>query len=184
MVFASGCIFVSSFCFINDCIMKRITLLALAIILGLGFCIGESKKLQKTEVPELPKTDKGTDNKPLTNIKVNKEYDSHGNLIRYDSISSWSYSSNGENTAVDDSLLNELKSHFDQGSLDDFFGEVMPQDSASGRESDLNSLFNNQFRHHREQMYRLFSEMDSMEGSFLKNRKRPESIKTVPQTKN
>jgi hypothetical protein len=167
--------------------MKRITLLALAIILGLGFCIGESKKLEKTEVPELPKTDKGTENKPLTNIKVNKEYDSHGNLIRYDSISSWSYSSNGENVAVNDSMLNELKSHFDQGSflsLDDFFDEIMPQDSASGRGSDLNSLFNSQFRQHREQMNKLFSEMDSMESSFLKNKKRPDSIKTVPQTKN
>ncbi len=73
------------------------------------------------------------DNKPKVDIKVNKEYDENGNIIRYDSTYTYFYSGNGE---IPDSISfnfnfpgNSLfiDPFFDRGfnlplTFDDFFG--------------------------------------------------------------
>lgn len=98
--------------------MKRISLLTIAIILGLGLCIGQSRKTDKLTVPKQSKTENNCANQPQENIKVNKEYDKNGNLISYDSTYSYSYSSSSMDE-IDpqkrDSLLNEFKSFFKGG---------------------------------------------------------------------
>jgi hypothetical protein len=61
----------------------------------------------------------GDVNKPKVEIKVNKVYDENGNIIRYDSVYTWSYSG-GNNGNVDvftidpDSLFNSFIPWFDQ----------------------------------------------------------------------
>jgi hypothetical protein len=47
--------------------------------------------------------------KPDENIQVNKEYDDQGNLTRYDSIYSYSYSSNGK---LNDSIKMQFQKSF------------------------------------------------------------------------
>lgn len=167
--------------------MKRIILLVLVITVGLGFCIGQSKKANQAEVSVLPKTDQGAKNKPQTNIKVNKEYDKNGNLISYDSTYSWSYSSSGDNPIVSDSMLNEFKSFFNQGtplSIDAFFDNITPQDSTIKNDAPLNDFFTSRFRRNMEQMNKMFSNMDSIRGKELQEESLPESNKVVPKLNN
>lgn len=63
-------------------------------------------------------------NSPQTDVKVNKEYDENGNLIRYDSTYTYFYSSDGEpfNFDMNDSLF--IKDRFFSNGLfndSDFF---------------------------------------------------------------
>jgi len=156
-------------------------LLTFAVLLGLSICIGQSEKADKSKMPELPKTSNEVKNKPQTNIKVNKEYDNKGNMIRYDSTYSWSYSSDGTNAEINDSMMNEIKSHFNQDmpfSIDDFFGDALQQgDSVSNKNTNLNEFFASRFRQNMEQMNKLFSEKDSTRSNELRSRIMPEKKK-------
>ena len=60
---------------------------------------------------------------PQSKIKVNKEYDENGNLIRYDSSSVSTWSSDSTFTMMDmDSLKNQMKFFFGDG-FDSFFND-------------------------------------------------------------
>ncbi len=62
------------------------------------------------------------ENKPKVDWKVNKQYDDKGNLVRYDSTYSWSYSGKwGAESPAADSIMNSFKKHFGQG-FPSFFG--------------------------------------------------------------
>src|SRR5699024_5209323 len=71
---------------------------------------------------------------PKGSWTVEKEFDEHGNLIRYDSIYSWSSSSNLKNfsTLDRDSLIQQLNSRF-FSNFSDFdghgFDNIFSQDS-------------------------------------------------------
>ena len=85
--------------------MKRYILLFMIGLLSIS-CSGQKKesKENKSNIAEDPK---GA-------WKVDKEYDDNGNLIRYDSIYSWSSNSklNDLSNADRDSLLQSFKSRF------------------------------------------------------------------------
>ncbi len=49
---------------------------------------------------------------PKTNIKVNKEYDENGNLIRYDSTYSYYYSNIEGDSLLRDSVFNKFRTFF------------------------------------------------------------------------
>ncbi|MCF8371167.1 MAG: hypothetical protein K9H64_06080 [Bacteroidales bacterium] len=70
-------------------------------------------------------------NEPKEDIKVNREYDENGNMIRYDSTYTWSWSSNGENESIPDSMFQFNNgfgnfSIFDMDSLFQQFNTMMP----------------------------------------------------------
>ncbi len=51
--------------------------------------------------------------KPKVQVKVNKVYDENGNVVRYDSTYSWSYSSQSTENKIDvDSLINRFMPYF------------------------------------------------------------------------
>jgi hypothetical protein len=167
--------------------MKRISLLSLAILLALGFCIGQGKKADKTLVPNVSSTGEQAKNKPQTNIKVNKEYDDKGNIISYDSTYTWSYSSHGDNAAVSDSVLAQFKNFFNQGgamSMDDFFGNRSSQDTVSAKASDLDDFFASHQKNSMEQMRRMFAEMDSIQNNLFRDKVQPKARlpKQAPDT--
>ena len=92
--------------------MKR-TLLMVPTLLLIVSCHGqEHQKEQLTE-----SKDNMAQEEPEGSWKVNREFDEDGNLIRYDSIYSWSSSNYDKNLAkIDrDSLLQSFKSRFSQG---------------------------------------------------------------------
>ena len=90
--------------------MKRYFLLLMIGMFSIS-CNGQTKDAEKTELKEHKET---ITEQPKGSWKVNKEFDDNGNLIRYDSIYSWS--SNGKfddlSTLEKDSLLKSFKSRF------------------------------------------------------------------------
>jgi hypothetical protein len=73
------------------------TMLAALVILGTSSCNGQPS--DKTVVPK-------KENKPDIRYKVDKKYDSKGNIIRYDSSYSYSYRSRGG--GLSDSIFNSF----------------------------------------------------------------------------
>ncbi|WP_179353520.1 hypothetical protein [Winogradskyella vidalii] len=116
--------------------MKTHILLLMTVFLSVS-CSGqhnESKKAAELEPKE------NVDKMPKGNWQVDKAYDENGNLIRYDSIYSWSSVDdlNGLSATEKDSLIHHFKSEF-YTNLSGFkhqgFEDVFSQDS----------LFNSQF---------------------------------------
>lgn len=72
-------------------------------------CSGQEKKKEET---------KEDSTQPKEISKVFKEYDEFGNLIRYDSIYSWSYSNiKGDSITVNlDSIMHSFKNYFEKSS--------------------------------------------------------------------
>jgi hypothetical protein len=103
--------------------------------------------------------------KPDENIKVNKEYDEFGNLIKYDSIYSYSYSSNSK---LQDSLKQKFQQHFNTHSFfnDSFFDNFFKPDSLSGN-FNPDDFFNNGFMNHDGQIKNMMQRMDSIQKLFF-----------------
>ena len=80
--------------------MKRIGFITIACMLCFSSCNGQSGKEKKETADK---------NAPKTDIKVNKEYDKDGNLIRYDSTYSSYYSNILNDTILGDSIFNNFK---------------------------------------------------------------------------
>lgn len=57
-------------------------------------------------------------NQPKTDFKVNKTFDENGNLVRYDSVYTYSYSSSNISKAEFDSIVNTFRTN---PFFDDFF---------------------------------------------------------------
>lgn len=86
-------------------IMKKCVLLLAVALLSVN-CNGQKNKDKKVEITEIEK--------PKGSWKVDKEFDENGNLIKYDSIYSWSSNNNMEGlSAIDrDSLMQSFKLKF------------------------------------------------------------------------
>lgn len=103
--------------------------------------------------------------KPDENIQVNKEYDEQGNLTKYDSIYSYSYSSNGK---LNDSLKMQFLKHFNNHSFfnDSFFDDLFKQDSITGHFNPKNFFYDG-FMNQDEQIKNMIKRMDSIQQQFF-----------------
>ena len=90
--------------------MKTYILLFMVGVLSVS-CNGQNNEVNKTETK---KNEENLVEEPKGTWKVDKEFDENGNLIRYDSIYSWSsYDEFNNLTALDrDSLMQSFKSSF------------------------------------------------------------------------
>ena len=90
--------------------MIKYILLALTFFLSVS-CNGQKNGTNKAETKE---SEKQIIEAPKGSWKVDKEYDQNGNLIRYDSIYSWSSNSESFNlSSIDrDSVMQAFKSKF------------------------------------------------------------------------
>ncbi|GHC59300.1 hypothetical protein [Ulvibacter litoralis] len=90
--------------------MKKFVLICLFGLLSVS-CTSQNNETNKTITKE---SEKSTIEQPKGSWKVDKEFDENGNLIRYDSIYSWSSSGRIDDFSnVDkDSLLQSFKSKF------------------------------------------------------------------------
>ncbi|MBK8366052.1 MAG: hypothetical protein IPL10_01210 [Bacteroidetes bacterium] len=148
--------------------MKTISVVlmnALFMILSLSSCKGQSKEQLNPNMDEkLSVLD--TIHKPKINVKVNKEFDSKGNLMRYDS--SYTYVYRGSNLAVNDSLFpfksffgnhprdlfNESNNWFQNDSI---FNNHFFEDDFFKRQDELNKLL----------FDRLYPRIDSLKHNYL-----------------
>jgi hypothetical protein len=104
----------------------RNLLLAVVLALLVSSCKGqEQKAIAKKETAE-----SFADNKPEGSWKVNKEFDDNGNMIRYDSIYSWSSTGVNDDMSIRDidsimqsyrSLINGRFSVLGNDDLSNFF---------------------------------------------------------------
>lgn len=60
-------------------------------------------------------------NQPDERVEVNKQYDKHGNLIRYDSIYSYSYSSSDKNMKLHTQKMDSIMKNFFPNEFSNFF---------------------------------------------------------------
>jgi len=108
--------------------MKKHILLMMVALLSVS-CGGQNNKDKKENAKEKQDT---TVKLPKGDWKVNKEFDENGNLIRYDSIYSWSSNDklNDFSLMDKDSLLESFESkffkgfsHFESQGFDDVFSK-------------------------------------------------------------
>ncbi len=140
--------------------MKRILIITLAITMTLLSCNGQNKSTDKRQ----------KENMPQTNIKVNKEYDKNGNLIKYDSTYSSYYSNIVSNSKLRDSIFNNFKSKFNQSysfSNQPFFDKSFFEDSLLGYDFYKKDFFFQRFKNNMDRMDSLFREMDVMKNDFF-----------------
>jgi hypothetical protein len=129
-------------------------------------CNGQTKNNDK----------KSTESLPQTNIKVNKEYDKNGNLIKYDSTYSSYYSSVKGDSILQDSIFNNFASHFNQSyffSNHPYFDNFFFQDSLLMFDFYKKDFFYNRFKNNMERMDSLFREMDIVKNDFFRQQTIP-----------
>jgi len=137
-------------------------LIAIALSVTLISCNGQTG-IQKGENADSTAT-------PRTNIKVDKEYDSRGNIIKYDSAYSYYYSNVKDDKILRDSIFNDFRKHFDKKyffSRDPFFNSLFFQDSLLRYDFYRQDFFMNRFRNNMMMMDSLFWGMDSLKNNFF-----------------
>lgn len=116
-------------------------------------CSGQKNESENLEPKE---SDKKNTTEPKETWKVDKEFDENGNLIRYDSVYSWSsHSALNDLSSLDrDSLMQTLKSSFFtnlSGFKEQGFEAVFSQDSLFSKhffnDEFFDSDFGNDFMH-------------------------------------
>jgi hypothetical protein len=143
--------------------MKRIWLLLIAVTLIISGCNGQEKQIKNDKLSDAKKA-------PIEDIVVNKEYDEHGNLIRYDSTYS-SFFSNIENDSLaEDSIIANFKKMFELQypfSYKPYFNDFFFRDSLMKYDFYKEDFFTERFRQNMEQTEKIFQEMDSIKNKFF-----------------
>jgi hypothetical protein len=144
--------------------MIRMDLIVIALSVTLISCNGRTAKQNAGA--------EGGDTvaKPQTSVKVDKQYDSSGNLVKYDSTYSYYYSKINDNKNLGDSIYHNFRDHFIRKysfSSDPFFNDLFFQDSLLQYDFYRKDFFMNRFRNNMMMMDSLFWGMDSLKNSFF-----------------
>jgi len=140
--------------------MKRMVFFAIALFLAWGNSNGQTGK---KEVHDPANT-----GQPQKEINVTREYDENGNLIRYDSIYSYSFSGAYPDTLMIDSIFNDLRNHLGRNNFpfsDPFLDDHFFSDSLFYHDFYRKDFFFNRFPSFSEHMKRIFEELDSLKNS-------------------
>lgn len=109
-------------------------------------------------------------NQPKEDIKVNKEFDKDGNLIRYDSTYTYYYSNIDRNKTVGDSIFSNFRCMFEDYypfSTKPYFDNLFFEDSLLHYDFYKKDFFYDRFMQNMQQMDRMFREMDSIKNKFF-----------------
>ena len=126
--------------------MKKFILLVIVALLSIN-CNGQKDETKELEIKEI---EENIVEQPKGAWKVDKEFDENGNLIRYDSIYSWSSNGNFNNfSSLDkDSLIQSFKSRFFtnfSGFENQGFEDVFSQDSLFSKRFFNDDFFGSDF---------------------------------------
>lgn len=145
--------------------MRQILLSLVLFAFALTSCNGQNNdKTNNRDTTAISQT------KPKTDIKVNKEYDKDGNLVRFDSTYSYYYSNIENDTILADSIFNSFRKNFNEQFNfynDPFFNELFFQDSLIKYDFYRKDFFDKRFRYNQEHINKLFFEMDSLKNLFF-----------------
>ncbi len=115
-------------------------------------------------------------NEPKTNIKVKKEYDDHGNLVRYDSTYTYVYSTPENSNSVSDSITGNYSKHFSNKNLfsdEPFLNDMFARDSLLKNDFFGKDFFSNDFMLNDKNMEKIFQRMDSVRRHFFRGQFNP-----------
>ncbi len=142
--------------------MKPMGWTLVVLMLLMNSCSGQSAKSDQKEQVAQPE--------PQTEIRVNREYDEDGNLIRYDSTYASYYTTIGDNQRLKDSLFFDFRSKldkqypfFNRTFMDDLFFE----DSLLKYDFYKRDFFSERFRRNMQRLDDLFIEMDSIKNQYF-----------------
>ncbi|WP_289062224.1 hypothetical protein [uncultured Zobellia sp.] len=155
--------------------MKKYTVMLLAAFL----CTACNSQEKESRDKHIAQNKENTTSTPMGSWKINKEFDEAGNLIRYDSIYSYSSGSNLDELASfdRDSVLKSMQSrfyknfssfNFDQEGFGDFFKE----DSLFTRRFFSDDFFESDFGKDFMRIDEMHERMEAMQKHFL-NRYKP-----------
>lgn len=147
--------------------MKKV--LILFLVLNITGCNSQEKK---TNQATNDKKDTTTV-KPIEKWDVKKEYDEFGNLIKYDSIYSWSYSNvKGESLKVNlDSIMDSFRNHFNKNTpfkWQDDFSYFPENDSLFMNDFFKEDYFFKNWQNRHSELDKMIKRMDSSRNAFLK----------------
>ena len=149
--------------------MKKLVFIPIFVVLFLeGF--SQEKNLKPTD-----------STMPKENIQVNKQYDENGNLTRYDSIYSYSYSSSNK---MNDSLQAVFQKYFKDKNVfpDGFFEDFFKQDSVTGK-FNYDTLFSNGFGQQQGEIQQIMKQMDALQKLFYEDHAKPMSTPPAKPSK-
>ncbi len=127
--------------------MNKSVLLLFCLMIVTAGVFGQTIKSGQPASPSQPKA----------NIKVNKEYDKNGNLIRYDST--YTYVFTGADSLAKDSFLKEFEQRFDffsPSSRSLFFNDFFVNDSSMIR-----------YKQYMKKLDKLYKEIDSVRHEYF-----------------
>jgi hypothetical protein len=127
--------------------MMKKQMLSLMFALLCISCNGQEGKAQKEE---LKNSESNIVEEPKGSWKVDKEFDENGNLIRYDSIYSWSSESKFDNLSPSDrdSIMQTFKSRFFRNFShfeNEGFNDIFSQDSLFSKRFFNDDFFGSSF---------------------------------------
>ncbi|MET3877317.1 hypothetical protein [Chitinophaga sp. OAE865] len=148
--------------------MKTVVFMTFLMMASIG-CNGQENRKKYS----YHKGDTTIENQPRISWKVNKEIDSNGNIIRYDSTYVWSYTNKGTHEQVKvDSVMNLFKSRFDTQFRNLFrqnFGTPVWNDSLFYRKFTDPGYFMHKWKNNELDIDNFISQMDSTRNAFLKD---------------
>lgn len=150
--------------------MKRYIMVLLAALLSIG-CNSQEENNKDDKTTEKEQASTKT---PKGSWEVNKEFDEEGNLIRYDSIYSWSSGENLDELASfdRDSVLRSMRSKFHRSfSNFDFdqegFGNLFEEDSLFTKRFFDNNFFDSDFGRDFMDIDKMHERMQAMQKRFM-----------------
>jgi hypothetical protein len=138
--------------------MRQIIISLMLFSLVLTSCQGQNKENKISE----------TENQPKTDVKVFKEYDDNGNLIKYDSTYTYFYSNIENDSLLKDSILNKLM--FGNESIlssNPFFNRFFLKDSLIQNDFYNKDAFMEIIKNNNYHMNTFLQQMDSLERQFF-----------------
>lgn len=146
--------------------MIRFMFVAVMLTIGLSSCHGQERKKMVMK----------DQNKPQTHIKVNKQYDKNGNLVKYDSTYSYYYSNIKKDSVARDSIYRQFRRFFNNKydfSEEPYFHDLFFQDSLLKYDFYKKNFFQKRFQNNMAHMDKLFEQMDSLKNQFFMEQVKP-----------
>jgi hypothetical protein len=142
-------------------------LLFLTIIFLIFSCKDQNKS------PNTIHTSQSKGQNPKEDVQVNKTFDKKGNLVKFDSTYTYSYTSNGLDSSrvMLDTVLQHFKSFYDSDFSERWnkeFEKVFLSDSLFKYDFPNEDYFSKRFELNTEHMKKMMLQMDSMKTNILK----------------
>lgn len=152
--------------------MKNIFLFITVAAAIMG-CNSESQNRSEKQIPKAISNAQTIGKNPKVDIKVNKQYDSKGNLIKYDSTYSYFHTSKGRDSVkiALDSVFRDFKlAYRDDFSklVDKQFKDLFLSDTLFKFDFLNEDYFKKRFEMNTKKFDELFNQMDALKSDFLK----------------